>query len=94
MKLVAWGIALGTAVLFLRVWTAPDTCLDLGGSFDYERWECNDQVNPFRDVRFYELKSFWLLVVSFVAAYSLQRGWRGTIQQSVQPDRREDAAPG
>ncbi|MBB6092370.1 hypothetical protein HNQ60_001216 [Povalibacter uvarum] len=94
VKFVAWGIVVGAAVLFFRVWTAPGTCLDLGGSFNYETWQCNDQINQFVAVHFYELKSFWLLVVSFGAAYSLQRGWRGAIQQSVQPDRREDAAPG
>src|SRR5687767_5658138 len=94
VKFVAWCVVLGTAILFLRVWTAPDTCLDLGGSFNYERWECNDEVNQFIEVRFHEHKSFWLFVVSLVAACILQRGWRPAIQQSVQSDRREDAAPG
>jgi hypothetical protein len=92
VKLIAWILAAGALCLFLRTWLAPDACLDFGGSFNYERWECNDAVNQYVDVRFYELRSFWLFLGVFVGACALQWGWRHSIQQAVAADRPKTGA--
>lgn len=91
-KFIAWMLTVGTLWLFLRTWLAPDACLDFGGSFNYERWECNEDVNQYVDVGFYELKSFWLFVCVFGGACALQWGWRRAIQQAVASDRPKTGA--
>ena len=80
VRLCGWIIAIGSLWFFVRTWLAPDACLDFGGSFNYERWECNDEVNQYVAVRFYELKSFWLFVVTVAVASLLQWKWRRAIQ--------------
>ena len=66
---VCWpvtGVVIGQ---FLRLWMMPDSCLDMGGSFDYTAWVCDLHENhAFDSVRFYELTSFWLSVALLVAS--------------------------
>ena len=69
----AWSVALFSLWYFLRVWLAPDGCLDAGGSFDYAKWECNDHVNTFIKVSVFELPAFWLFVGCLVGAIYVQR---------------------
>ena len=71
-RFIAWTLTVGALGLFVRTWLAPDACLDFGGSFNYERWECNNEVNQYVDVGVYELKSFWLLLGMFIGACWLQ----------------------
>lgn len=92
IKFLAWICTVAAFGLFLRTWLAPDACLDFGGSFNYERWECNDEVNEYIAVGFYELKSFWFLVAVFVAACVLQWSWRNAIQQAAPGDARNARA--
>src|SRR5262245_8915902 len=46
LRATAWLIAAVSAWYFLAQWLAPDGCLDSGGSFDYETWQCSFEVNP------------------------------------------------
>jgi hypothetical protein len=93
-KILAWGIVVGVGAFFLRAWLAPDACLDFGGSFNYERWECTGDVNDFVDVRFYELKSFWLFGAALVGACVLQWVWRAQSNKPLQSMARDDARTG
>ena len=58
------------AGLYLDVqWGAPGACLDLGGSFDYAKWQCSYTTNhPYVDVPLYELTSFWFFIASIVVS--------------------------
>jgi hypothetical protein len=87
VKLLAWLLVLFTLWRFLGDWFAPDACLDSGGSFNYELWECSGEVNQYVDVWFYELNSFKLFFVALVFACVLQWQWRRSIQQAVPADR-------
>jgi hypothetical protein len=82
----AWLFACASGGFFLRVWLAPDACLDFGGSFNYERWVCSGDTNPYRLVHFYELKSFWLFVGVSMGACLLQWRWSNAIQQTTASD--------
>jgi hypothetical protein len=79
---VAWAASIAAALSFVRVWLAPDGCLDSGGSFDYGRWECADETKPFVYVPAYALWSFWLLVLSVSLAVGLH-GYRRKLTGST-----------
>lgn len=68
-------------MVVIRTWLAPDVCLDSGGSFNYGRWECTDEVNQYIAAAFYELKSFWLSVITLAGASLLQWRWRRTVDR-------------
>jgi hypothetical protein len=87
VTILAWLFAIASGGLFLRVWLAPDACLDFGGSFNYERWECSGDINPYKLVHFYELKSFWLFMAVAMGAGLLQWWWSSAIQQPAAADR-------
>ena len=87
VRVLAWMLAMAGGGLFLRTWLAPDACLDFGGSFNYERWECSGDINPYEEVRFYELKSFWLFLGVSLGASVLQWLRPHAIQQAVAADR-------
>lgn len=84
---LAWLSAIASGGLFLRVWLAPDACLDFGGSFNYERWECSGDINPYKLVHFYELKSFGLFIAIAMGVCLLQWRWSSAIQQAAATDR-------
>jgi hypothetical protein len=76
----AWICAMAAFGLFLRTWLAPDACLDFGGSFNYDRWDCTAEVNEYIAVGLYEFKSFWLFVAALIAACILQWSLRNKVQ--------------
>jgi hypothetical protein len=78
-RAVAWLITAVSAGYFLAQWLAPDGCLDSGGSFDYETWQCSSAVShPYVEARFYQFVSFWVFLgaVSLASALSLRRSKR------------------
>ena len=72
---------------FLRIWFAPDDCLDFGGSFDYVEWECNHtHKNPYIHVPVYHFVSFWLFVIGIIFALLTciaLKACRNTTQQEI-----------
>ena len=66
-----WLLCLLAAIVFLVVlswfawdWLAPDVCLDSGGSFDYQAWQCTNVASqPYVDVPFTARVSTWGLLL-------------------------------
>ena len=72
-----WIGSLFAGLRFIEVWTAPDSCVDFGGSFDYQTWRCSrDVAFAYRYVPAYMFPSLWLFVVAIVAAISIRVGRR------------------
>ena len=64
---LVWLPTMVAALVFLREWFAPDSCLNEGGSFNYATWQCGHMHNAFIAVPFYRFGTFWLFVAGFVA---------------------------
>ena len=62
----ATGVAIGQ---FLRHWQMPDSCMDMGGSFNYVSWLCDLHENhQFVSVPFHHFYTFWLSLGLFATA--------------------------
>lgn len=88
-KVLAWTFTVTAFGLFLRTWLAPDACLDFGGSFNYDRWECTAEVSEYIAVRVYQLKSFWFFVAALIAACVLQWSRQNAIQEAAAGESRD-----
>lgn len=88
----AWGVVFLALWHFLRVWFMPDGCLDQGGSFNYELWECSGELNEYIDVPAYRLPAFWYLLGSLALAVRLNVYCRGTASRGGLTQR-QDSRP-
>lgn len=70
-EVAAWTAAAWSILHFLGVWLAPDGCLDSGGSFDYDTWQCSDNTHQYREVPAYRLTAFWVMFCFIGAATAL-----------------------
>ena len=62
----ATGVAIGQ---FLRYWQMPDSCMDMGGNFNYVFWLCDLHGNhPFVSVPVHRFHTFWLSLGLFATA--------------------------
>ena len=72
LRIVVFAPVLIALWLYLGDLWAPHGCLDFGGSFDYNNWECNYEVSQtYMDVPFYKIKTFWLVPMSILVAVSI-----------------------
>jgi hypothetical protein len=90
---MAWLLAAFALWHFLGVWYAPDACVDFGGSFDYELWECSGEVNKYREISACQLPSFWILVSTIILAVGLRQYARRDAKPAVQADQDASCGP-
>ena len=81
LKGLAWIAAAFAGWNFLGDWWAPDSCLDLGGAFDYVNWRCSYDDDgaalPYIAFAAYSLPSFQLFAGLLALAIVLQVALRG-----------------
>ena len=69
IKFILWLVAGYSIWLYIGNYFSPDSCLDFGGSFDYEAWECSYKENKkYIETYFYQVPSFIFTSVSVCAA--------------------------
>ena len=66
-----WFAALVGLVNLFFYWVAPDTCLDRGGAFDYDTWECGYDVYRYKPYALFTKLAFWFPVLATIAAVTM-----------------------
>lgn len=66
--LAIWIVVSWPIRYFLGALWAPDLCLDHGGSFDYQLWQCAQETQPYINTALHQIPGFWLALVSILVA--------------------------
>jgi hypothetical protein len=77
--ILVWIMAAHFLWLFVGNLSAPDRCIDFGGSFDYRAWKCSTDVNhEYIDTAFYQAPGFGRAAVALVIAIIVSAALRLT----------------